>query len=164
MDIETLIKCKKSIINKQRPEFKQEYQHLRMNIKLNSSLKNHSMTMFLRKLKDSMNDFSIGLRLDTPHPYSDFQIVLARFQGPHGGQSDNSSFAGLHNAYHIHLYSQTDFERKRKKASVDSKIPANYSSFEEAVCEFLIYCNIDDPNGVFNIEQQMITQYRLNLP
>jgi hypothetical protein len=157
--------AKKIIINKRRPAFKHENRYLRADIDLlcNVESKNIVMTMFLRKHESSFDDFSVGLRLNTPNPYINYPIVLLRFQGPHGGQSDTREYGNLHNAFHIHIYSERDFERMRKKASTDSKYAANFNSYEEAVCEFLDYCKIKDENDIFNQEKMAIAQYSMNL-
>jgi hypothetical protein len=164
MDVEQLIKSKKCIEKKRRPELKQENRHFRAEIDLKCDLNDVNMTMFIRKHVDVFDNFTVGLKLNTPNPYIDHILVLLRFQGPHGGQSDTREFANLHNRYHIHRYTEEDFLHKRKKASVDSKYPADFSSYEEAVCSFLKFCNIEDTNGIFAREQNAIMQLRIHFP
>ncbi len=156
--LEELVFGHKTITNKRRPEFKQDQKHLRADILLQCGDPTISMTMFLRKLIDIPEDFSVGLRLNTPNTFLDTSVVLVRFQGPHGGQSINRNLNDLHNRYHIHLYSQEDFDRRRKRASVD-KCEANFNSFEEAICQFLEYCHIEDPYDIFNHEREAINQF-----
>lgn len=162
--IDELVKCDKEIINKRRPEFKIDQAHKKLNLPLQClDGSNNNMTMFIRRLLAFPEDFTIGLRLDTPNNLAEFAMVLVRFQGPHGGQSEKRDIKDLHNSYHIHYYSQEDYNRRKRVASIDNKRLANFSSFEEAVCQFLGYCNIKDPNGLFNLERDSLSQLRLNL-
>jgi hypothetical protein len=165
MDVEQLIKSEKYIEKKRHPELKKDGRHLRADIDLVCKIEDVNMTMFLRKQEDMLENFCVGLRLNTPNPYGlNHPVVLLRFQGPHGGQSDTREFADLHNCYHIHRYTEDDFLHMRKKASVDSKYQANFNSYEEAVCSFLEFCNIEDSNNIFEEEYVAIRQLRLNLP
>jgi hypothetical protein len=163
MDVKQLVDCKKSIINRRRPDFKLENRYYRADLNLECELENVNMTMFLRKHDSSFEDFCVGLRMNTPNQYTNYAVVLLRFQGPHGGQSDTREHENLHNSFHIHQYSERDFERMKKRASVDSKFEANFNSYEEAVCSFLDYCNIEDDRDIFSQEKVAITQYKMNL-
>lgn len=133
MTVDELITCSKSIERKRKPTFKEDYRHYKANIPLSCSIQGIKMTMFLRRLKDLPEDFSVGLKLDGPNEFMEYDIVLVRFQGPHGGQSADKSLTSLHNAYHIHEYTQEDLSCRRKRASY--KGDGNFSSFEEAIME-----------------------------
>ena len=104
MDIITLITSPKRIERRKKPKFRKDYRHYRMNIELTCSESNYKMTMFLRKSIDFPEDFLVGLRLEGPNDIKEQDIVLVRYQGPHGGQSTEKSTADLHNTYHIHEY------------------------------------------------------------
>lgn len=160
-DVEQLITCKKVIERKRRPEFKEENRHYRMNIELKCIDVDVRMSMFLRRLKDFPEDFSVGLILEGPNEIKEHAIVLVRYQGPHGGQSAERTIEDLHNSYHIHEYSQNDIDCRRKKASY--KEDATFTSFEEAIIQFMERCNIQDPNGIFDEERNMIAQIRMDL-
>ena len=160
MDINTLITCPKRIERKKRPQFRKEYRHYRMSIKLTCSESNYKMSMFLRRLVDFPEDFSVGLRLEGPNDIKEQDIVLVRYQGPHGGQSAEKSSTDLHNTYHIHEYTQNDIDCRRKNASY--KEEGSFSSFEEAVIMFMKRCNIDDPNGIFDEEMNRVSQIRMD--
>lgn len=160
ISVEELIHAPKEIVNKKRPEFKLDQRHFRADLSLKCDTPPLNMTMFLRRLKDFPEDFSVGIRINTPNPYSESVIVLVRYQGPHGGQSETRSMEDIHNRYHIHCYSQDDFNHNRKKASLNNKMEAKFNSFEEAICELLEYCNIKDPNGIFDQEKNTVKQLR----
>ncbi len=161
MDVEKLIACRKIIERKKRPAFKKEHRHYRMDIDLTCVDFPYKMSMFLRKLIDFPEDFSIGLRLEGPNEIKEQDIALVRFQGPHGGQSALRSSSDLHNSYHIHEYTQEDLDCRRKRASY--KEDGSFSSFEEAVVFFMERCNIDDPNGIFSEEKEKCNQIMMNL-
>lgn len=161
MTVEEYIACKKVIDRKRKPAFKDEFRHVKMTIDLSCPTINAKMSMFLRRLKDFPEDFSVGLKLNGPNEIVDVDVVLLRFQGPHGGQSRTQSFHDLHNSYHIHEYTQDDMNCHRRRASF--KCSADFSSFEEAIIAFLKRCNIEDPNGIFDEEREMIQQIRMDL-
>ena len=159
MKLVDYIQCKKTIRNKRRPILRTENRHKRMTIDLDCALEGVKMTMFIRQLEEFPEDFTVGLKIDTPNPIADFDIVLVRFQGPHGGQSLTKNMEGLHNNYHVHLYSENDLGCRRKKASLDSQ-QGNFNSLEEAICCFMAYCNIEDPNNIFADEHTRSEQLR----
>lgn len=160
--VEQILNCKKVINRKRRPDFLTDQRHLKMNIDLTCDEPGLKMTMFIRKLIASPEqDFSVGLRLDGSNSLSDGTIVLVRFQGPHGGQSVDKTMQDLHNSYHIHLFTDEDLRLHRKRPSFKGE--GNFNSFEEAIVEFLDYCNIDDPHGIFDDESTTIKQFRMNL-
>lgn len=161
MDINELITCKKTILRKKKPQFKEDQRHYRMDIELSCAEPQIRMSMFLRRLIDFPEDFSVGLRLEGPNEIKEHAVVLVRFQGPHGGQSSEKSLTDLHNSYHIHEYTQEDVDCRRKNASY--KEMGNFTSYEEAIVLFLKKCNIEDPNGIFDEEQERATQIRMNL-
>ncbi len=159
--VESLLQCKKYINKKRKPEFQIDQRHYKMNIELECDSPNIKMTMFLRKLIAYPEDFTIGLRIDPPNLFSDHTVVLVRFQGPHGGQSEQRSMEDLHNNYHVHLYTQEDLVRHRKMASY--KEAGNFGSFEQAIDEFLTYCNIEDRYGIFDDDRQRARQFMLDI-
>lgn len=160
MTVEEYITCEKIIDRKRKPTFKDEFRHKKMTIELVCPTVNAKMSMFLRYLKDFPEDFSVGLKLDGPNEIMECDIVLVRFQGPHGGQSAKKDMSDLHNSYHIHEYTQDDKNCRRKRASY--KGPANFASFEEAIICFLERCHIADPNEIFNEEREKIMQIRMD--
>lgn len=159
MNLDELIHCKKTIRNKRRPYMRSENRHKRMTIDLDCDLEGVKMTMFIRQLEEYPEDFTVGLKVDAPNPIADYDIVLVRFQGPHGGQSQTKDMENMHNNYHVHLYSENDLLCRRKKASLASQ-PGNFNSLEEAICSFLAYCNIDDPNNIFLQEHNRTEQLK----
>ena len=161
MTIEEYITCEKTIDRKRKPAFKDEARHERMTIELTCPTINAKMSMFLRRLKDFPEDFTVGLKLDGPNEIMEFDVVLLRFQGPHGGQSVEKSMRDLHNSYHIHEYTQDDMNCRRKKASYKGQ--AAFDSFEEAIIRFMERCHIADPNGIFDEEREKIMQIRMDL-
>lgn len=161
MTVEELIACEKTIDRKRRPAFKEDFRHYKMNIPLTCSVQGQKMSMFLRQLKDFPEDFTVGLKLDGPNDFMEYDIVLVRFQGPHGGQSTDKSMESLHNTYHIHEYTQEDLDRRRKKASY--KGVGHFSSLEEAIVQFMEKCHIDDPNGIFEEEREKTMQIKMDL-
>lgn len=161
MNIDELISCPKRIDRKKRAKFKEDYRHYRMDIELSCSDPKYKMSMFLRKSLDFPEDFSVGLKLEGPNEIKEQTIVLVRYQGPHGGQSAEKAFSDLHNSYHIHKYTQDDIDCRRKKASYEKD--GDFSSFEEAIVKFLAYCNIEDPNGIFDEEKEKTSQISMNL-
>lgn len=162
MTIEEYIACPKVIERKRRPAFKAENRHYRMDIDLVCpDCSNVKMSMFLRKSMEFNEDFTVGLRLEGPNEYLEHTIVILRYQGPHGGQSDTKTMKDLHNSFHIHEYTATDAQCRRKKASY--KGAAGFGSFEEAIVQFLKRCNISDPNGIFDEEREAINQIRMDL-
>lgn len=160
MTVEELIACNKTIERKRKPTLKEDFRHYKTNIPLSCTIPNVRMSMFLRRLKDFPEDFSVGLKLDGPNAFMEYDIVLVRFQGPHGGQSTDKSMSSLHNTYHIHEYTQDDLLCRRKKASY--KGAGRFSSFEEALIQFMEKCNISDPNGIFDEERERIMQIRMD--
>lgn len=119
------------------------------------------MTMFIRKLVEIEEDFSIGLRLDQACDPFAFAVVLVRFQGPHGAQSLLRSGLDMHNSYHIHRYSDEDLRLHRKNASF--KCSSDFESFDQALIKFLSYCNIDDPYDIFREERERCNQLQMHL-
>jgi len=156
-----LLHCKKYINKKRRPEFQIDQRHLKMNIDLECEVPDIKMTMFLRKLLAYPEDFTVGLRIDTPNRFADHVIVLVRFQGPHGGQTKERNMDDLHNNYHIHLYTEEDLLRHRKMASY--KEAGFFESFEQAIDEFLVYCNIEDRHGIFEADRQKARQFVIDI-
>ena len=102
MTVEELLKCPKTIDRKRNPPFKEEFRHYKMSMELTCADTTARMTMFLRRLKDFPEDFTVGLKLDGPNDIMECDVVLLRYQGPHGGQSSSQSLKDLHNSYHIH--------------------------------------------------------------
>lgn len=160
MTVDELLSCPKTIDRKRKPPFREEYRHYKMSIELTCESTNVKMTMFLRRLKDFPEDFTVGLKLDGPNEIMDCDVVLLRYQGPHGGQSATRSQNDLHNSYHIHEYTEDDRLCHRKKASY--KCDGEYASFEEAIVRFMERCSISDSNGIFNEEREMIMQVRMD--
>ncbi len=161
MTVMEYITCEKVINRKRKPAFRNEYRHDKMTIELACPTVNAKMSMILRRLKDFPEDFTVGLKLDGPNEIMECDVVLVRFQGPHGGQSVEKSIRDLHNSYHIHEYTQNDMNCRRKKASY--KHQADFSSFEEAIIRFMEFCHIADPNGIFDEEREKIMQIRMDL-
>lgn len=160
MTIKEYITCEKIIDRKRKPAFKDEFRHDKITIEITCPTINAKMSMFLRRLKDFPEDFTVGLKLDGPNEIMESDVVLVRFQGPHGGQSVDKSMRDLHNSYHIHEYTQDDMNCRRKKASY--KGPADFASFEEAIIRFMEHCHIADPNGIFNEEREKIKQMSID--
>ena len=160
MTIEEYITCEKIIDRKRKPTFKKEFRHNRMTIELTCPKIKAKMSMFLRRLIEFPEDFSVGLKLDGPNEIMETDVVLVRFQGPHGGQSIEKSMRELHNSYHIHEYTQDDMICRRKRASYKGQ--ADFVSFEEAIIRFMEYCHIADPNGVFDEERERIMQIKID--
>ena len=52
MDINELITCKKTILRKKKPQFKEDQRHYRMDIELSCAEPQIRMSMFLRRLID----------------------------------------------------------------------------------------------------------------
>ena len=161
MTVEEYIQCDKYIDRKRKPPFKEEFRHYKMTINLVCPTIKAIMSMFLRKLKDFPEDFTVGLKIDGPNDIMEYDVVLVRFQGPHGGQSKERSVQDLHNSYHIHIYTQDDMNCRRKKASY--KGPGNFNSMEEAIIRFMEYCHISDPNGIFKEELLKCNQIKMDL-
>lgn len=160
--VSDVINCTKTIEKKRRPEFQIVQRHYKMNIDLVCKDLDLKMVMFIRRLIESpTTDFTIGLRIDGPSFFSDYTVVMVRFQGPHGGQSASKQIRDLHNNYHVHLYTEDDRMHHRKLASY--KEAGTFNSFEQAIMEFLDYCNIDDPNGIFDNEVSAAQQFAMNL-
>ncbi len=160
MTVDELIRLPKVIDRKRRPQLKEEFRHYKMNLELTCVDSSARMTMFLRRLKDYPEDFTVGLKLDGPNEIMECDVVLLRYQGPHGGQSATQSFGDLHNSYHIHEYTEDDLRCRRKKASY--KCAGRHTSFEEAIVLFLEHCHISDPNGIFDEEREKIAQVKLD--
>lgn len=160
LTIKKLLQCDKHIRKKRRPEFQIDQRHEKANIELECDLPDIKMTMFLRRLLAYPEDFTVGLRLDSPNPLAEHTVVLVRFQGPHGGQSAEKNVENLHNDYHIHLYTEEDYRCHRKRASY--KEAGNFESFEQAIDAFLSYCNIQDEFGIFNDEREKAQQFMVD--
>lgn len=161
MIIDEILAAPKRIIRKKRITLTQEHRHWRAELPLECDSLPYKMTMFIRKLVRFEEDFSIGLRLDQAHEPFNFAVVLVRFQGPHGGQSATHSGQDLHNEYHIHLYSDEDLQRRRKNASYRES--SGFNSYEQALMDFLSYCNIEDPYDIFDEERQRCAQVQMPL-
>ena len=159
--IEDLVRCPKDILRRKKPQYKVENRHKRIDIELSSNDGNE-YTMFIRVSLEFLEDFSVGLRLEGPNQFSDTPIVLVRFQGPHGAQSETRSLSDLHNSYHVHLYSDEDATLRRRRASVKFGIPGGFNSIDSAIVDFLAFCRINDANGIFNDERQRASAYALN--
>lgn len=160
-EIDSLINIEKTITNKRRPDFALNNRNYKMNITLEAE-GDTEFRMFIRQLVDFPEDFTVGLRIESPNKYSESTLVLLRFQGPHGGQSSTKSHDDLHNNYHIHIYTEEDYNAKRNKASYANK-STSFSSLEEAIVEFMKYCNITDPNNIFKTEQWKSKQIAMDL-
>lgn len=160
--VSEIINCKKEITRKRRPQFREEHRHYRMDIELRCEDENLKTAMFLRRGIDSIENFTVGLKLLMPNDIG-YEIALLRFQGPHGGQSATLSGDDLHNKYHVHFYSEQDLIRRKKLASVSNKHVAEYNSFEEAIICFLSTCNISDTHDIFREERERSIQTHLRL-
>lgn len=160
MTVHEMVTLPKTITRKKRAAYKTENRHQRMNIDLDCGESVLKMRMFIRILCDFPEDFSVGLILDGPNEYADWDIILLRFQGPHGGQSATRTMNDLHNDYHIHEFTDDDMAAHRKRASY--KIKGSFNNLEMAISMFLEYCNISDPNGFFNEEREKVNQIRMN--
>lgn len=125
MTVNEIIRCPKVILRKKRVVLAEEHRHMRADIQLSCEGLSSRMTMFLRRLVDLPEDYSVGLRLDEPCDPLQFAAVLVRYQGPHGGQSVSRTARDLHNSAHVHLYSEEDALCRRKKASY--KEPAEFT-------------------------------------
>ena len=160
--VDDILKCKKIIDKKRRPELQLEHRHYRMNIELTCNELDVKMIMFIRKLAESPNkDFTVGLRIAGPSFFANHDTVIVRFQGPHGGQSAARNLSDLHNNYHMHLYTEDDRIHHRKLAKY--KEAATFNSFEQAVVDFLAFCNIEDSNGIFDYELELTQQFKMDL-
>lgn len=161
MTINDIITAPKVINRKRHITWTLDEPHYRADIPVVCNDLPYEMTMFMRKLVDMPENFSIGLRLNGPMEPFDYAVVLVRFQGPHGGQSALRSLKDLHNSYHIHLYTQEDMDYHRKNASY--KESASFCSIEGAIMAFLEYCHIDDKYGIFDKERERYAQIQMQL-
>lgn len=156
-----LIKKDKYILNKTRPKFQEINRSYRMNIDLKSDDDKLKYTMFIRQTTRFAEDFSVGLRIDPPNQHFTTAMTLLRFQGPHGGQSEDGM--SLHNSFHMHRLTEADVALGRYKPRC-APDEVEYSGMEEAIVSFLDYCNIKDPYGIFDEERDMINQIKMDLP
>ena len=161
MTIQEIIESKKYIENKRRPDFKTDYRHKRMNIKLSCEIPEIKVEMYLRRSLDLPENFSVGLILLTPNPIMNRELVIYRCQGPHGGQSATGSVDDLHNSYHVHCYSNSDLAARKRKASYVDDQNVGFDSFEGAILKFLDACNIADNNGIFAMERKQLGQFTI---
>lgn len=161
MTVDDILAAPKRIIRKKKITYTLDQRHWRADLPLECDSLPYKMSMFIRKLVEFEEDFSIGLRLNQAHDPFSFAVVLVRFQGPHGGQSALCSGQDLHNSYHIHRFSDQDLQRHRKNASYMES--SDFSSFSQALVNFLTYCGIDDPYDIFEEERQRYNQLQMQL-
>lgn len=135
MVIDDILAAPKRIMRRKKVALTQIQCHWKADLPLECDSLPFKMTMFIRKLVEFEEEFSIGLRLDPAYDPFDFAVVLVRFQGPHGDQSILRSSSDLHNNYHIHRYFDEDLQLHRKCASY--RDPSNFNSFDQALIEFL---------------------------
>ena len=142
-EIMTIIKCKKIITRKPKNEFVYSNRQWRNDCGAKSIDEKYSFTIFMRYLDDMHEDFSVGLRIETPNPFLNRPLILTRYQGPHGGFVENQITDDPHNTYHIHILAASDVNNKiyaAKKKIIDT----DYSNIFEAISSFCLFCNIED--------------------
>jgi hypothetical protein len=143
IEINNLIQQKKAVQEKPTRDFKDSGQDMRNGFTALSEDKNNTFSVFIRKNKNLIDAFSIGLIY---HPKNEPQIVLLRFNGNH---SDHRNEDGtIVNGFHIHKATQNAIENGYKPENFAENTD-KYSSFESALSYFLEYINLSEAKQYF---------------
>ncbi|MBM4054128.1 MAG: hypothetical protein FJ264_05540 [Planctomycetes bacterium] len=138
--IESLIKCRKAIVEPPTKEMKLEKKHKRNDMKLKSLDMDDQFYVFMRIHIDFQENFSIGLlhqSLEGP------KNILLRFNGNHGQVVEDPIKPNPHFGYHIHKTTSDDLNNGffEPKLIVST---SEYASFKEALKYFFNFVNITD--------------------
>lgn len=162
-DINELIRCPKIMVSRPHKEFRYDNRQYRNECKVSSTDGEYKFYVFARYLDKFNEDFSVGLRLETPNIFGK-DFILFRCQGPHGAYSNDPLNGDTHNDYHTHTITAEDlnnriFEPRQKELTKE------YSNFAEATYYFIRYCNIQDGELLIPeyIRDQIIGQTVLSL-
>lgn len=148
--INELICEEKIIIEKPKAQFKEESQHLRNDFILNSSDGQRKYSVFIRKHKNFIENFSIGLIYHS----DEGAINLYRCNGNHGEVIKEKTYSIPHFNYHIHRISAELLENNINKPALIEETQ-EYASFEQALAYFCRYVNIKDADKYFPLINQL---------
>ena len=138
-EITNLIRQKKNVLEKPLREFKDCGQDLRNKLLVVSDNKDNTFSVFMRKNKNLIDAFSIGLIY---HPKNEAQIVLLRFNGNHGDHKNEDGSI-------VHIATQNAIENGYKAENFAEKTD-KYTSFESALLYFLEFTNMIEAKQYFN--------------
>ena len=129
-----LITCPKEIISKPRKEFLCSNGCRRNDFTAKSST-NQSFRIFMRQNLRLPEDYSIGLIWECQENQED--IILCRFNGPHGGNKK----VATHFVTHIH---ELNLELAKEDVFKESTVKEthDYATFTDAIYAFCEYCHI----------------------
>lgn len=151
--LKSLIKEEKIIIEPPKKEFKETGQHIRNSVELKSNDGERLYSVFIRKHKEYIENFSIGL-IYKPIERESFQLI--RFNGNHGESLSGLLSYNKHRDYHIHEMTSDALEEGITDP-VKSFVTKEYASYEQAICSFCSYVNIRDFNKYFvNCQQDSL--------
>lgn len=153
-EINELIRCPKIVTTKPRRDFYYQNRQYRNECWARAKFGEHRFYIFARYLEKFNEDFSIGLKLETPNIYNK-EFILFRCQGPHGAYSNDPLSGETHNDYHVHIVTEEDLS-KRIFEPRNKSLTKEYSNFAEAIAFFITYCNVQ--GGELLIPQHMRDQ------
>ena len=136
-----LIQAPKMILKKPRKLF-QNVNGCRRNDFTARSEDDEQFSIFLRQNMMLGEDFSMGLRWKCRE--AEREIILCRFNGPHGG----NRAIPMHFVPHIHLLNIEDAQEDLFHEN-DVHETERYHTFEEAIPLFLEYCGLKDAASYF---------------
>lgn len=142
--INKLITEEKVITVPPKRDFKEENQHLRNDFQLTSSDGTRRYSVFMRKHKDFMENFSIGLIYHS----TEGSINLFRCNGNHGEVVVDILNPVPHFGYHTHKITAELLEKDINEPK-NSALTKEYASYEQALAYFCRYVNIVDANNYF---------------
>lgn len=134
-ELDMLITCPKEIVKKPRKSF-QDSNGNRRNDFTAKSAEGEFFRIFMRQNLRMLEDFSIGLIWECKE-YPDEDIIICRFNGPHGGNQKIET----HFVTHIHKLN-LELATNDIFRTNDVSETKCYSTFHEAIYSFCEHCHI----------------------
>ena len=116
---------------------------LKNDMELTNIEANEHFSVFMGQSHLIPSNFSIGLIWKNLSVKK--EIILIRYNGPHGGNLKCTS----HFVPHVHIYTADAFEKELYKPTTLSNEPVLYTTFDEALMHFCYYCGIEEAYKYF---------------
>lgn len=152
-------------VNAKRRQLIESEGHFANSIEMVSLDNQFEYTLRLRKSSFFINNFFVLLVWENPSKFSDITrpLTLVRYNGPHDGGKPFG--ADAHHSFHIHTLSLQDIEQGRYSKPGRGKPTNKYSTFEEAVRQFIAdydiirldahikdFCSMGELEGQFTVD------------
>lgn len=145
-EIESLIKCRKRVVEPPKNQMRCERGSFKNDFKLESPECDGEFMAFLRVNEQFRENFSIGLQYIPKGQKG--TITLLRCNGPHGPSMGTTEEIKHHVSFHIHRAKEENISagfRAEKGCTATDE----YACFEEALKYFLKEINVEDPDSYF---------------